>query len=66
MIDDRLEKCAAAYVLGTLTPEERGDFEANLTGNTELQALVSKLRIMVVPGAGTTPAASLMEEQFPL
>jgi anti-sigma-K factor RskA len=44
MIPDDLQDQAALYALGVLTAEETGAFEATLSGNMELRAMVREMR----------------------
>jgi hypothetical protein len=44
MIDDFLEERAALYVAGTMTPDERDEFELLLKSHPELQLLVYDLQ----------------------
>jgi anti-sigma-K factor RskA len=55
MIDERMEEQASLYVLGALSPEEQRAFEVALVQNTELQQLVSALRVTRDALAGNLP-----------
>jgi anti-sigma-K factor RskA len=68
MIDDVAEENAALYVLGALPPEEVVRFEARLSVDGDLRALVRELREssaqMALTAEQFTPSAKIREKIF--
>lgn len=58
MIDERLQELASLYAFDLLDGAERSDFEAALSQNAELRALVAELRHTAAALAHTAPSAT--------
>jgi anti-sigma factor ChrR (cupin superfamily) len=55
MISDHQQELASLYALGALTPPEQQAFEAELSGNPELQSLARSLQSTIAVVAAATP-----------
>jgi len=59
MISEHQQELASLYALGALSPSEKLAFQAELSGNPELQALTRSLQSTIAVFAAATPAAAL-------
>jgi len=59
MISEEQEELASLYVVGALTPAEQKAFEAELSGNSELQSFTRSLQPALASFAAATPMVAL-------
>ena len=59
MISEQQQELASLYALGALSPGQQRDFEAELSGNPELQLLVRELQSTITVVASATPPVAM-------